>query len=303
MNKSESEVDSTMPRIALVYDRVNKYGGAERVLQFLHTLFPDAPLYTAIYDPKGAPWADGWNVIPSFLQRIPFLRRHHELLGMFMPIVFESFDFSMFDIVISVTSEAAKGIITKPETKHICYLLTPTRYLWVKPKEYERDYYGGWKMVLLPFHRLFLAYLQWWDRVAAFRPDSIVPISEVVRKRCEVIYKRKTEPVIYPPIDLALFSMKVGVTPPFNSFYLCVTRLVPYKRVDLAIRACKKTGKNLVIIGVGSDEDRLRDIAGKAVNIFFAGHLTDEELVGYYQQCTGLLFPGEEDFGLTAIEA
>lgn len=291
-------------RVALVYDRVNKYGGAERVLLFLHSLFPDAPLYTSVYDARGASWAQTWKVIPSWLQRIPLLRSHHEWLGPLMPLAFESFDFSHYDLVISVTSEAAKGIVTKPGTQHICYLLTPTRYLWSHADEYRSSFSHGWKRVLLPLYDICISYLRNWDLVASQRPDIMIPISDVVRKRCERYYLRSTEPVIYPPIRADLFSLQpTQIHPPFSSYFLCVSRLVPYKRIDLAIRACRDSGRNLIIVGTGSDERILRKLAGYSTSIYFTGHLTDQQLVGYYQQCTGLIFPGEEDFGLTVLEA
>lgn len=289
--------------VAIVYDRVNKFGGAERVLQFLHAMYPNAPLYTSVYEVKNALWTKRWTVIPSFLQKIPFFRKHHELLAAFMPIVFESFDFSSFDLVISVTSEAAKGIITKPSTKHVCWILTPTRYLWEKEQEYERDYFRGIFMLALPFFRLIKTYLKWWDRVAAYRPDVTIAISEVVANRYKRTYGKKVDAIMYPPIQYAMFEKRHRIKTYFETYYLCVSRLVPYKRIDLAIGAAKKLHRNLVIIGKGSDEARLKKIAADDPSIFFAGHLTDQEIVGYYQQCTGFLFPGEEDFGLTALEA
>jgi len=290
-------------RVAIVYDRVNKFGGAERVLQFLHTMYPQAPLYTSVYNPKSASWAKDWRVIPSFLQRIPFFRSHHELLALFMPLAFESFDFSSYDLVISITSEAAKGVLTKPHTKHVCWLLTPTRYLWEKEKEYERDFFFGVRAIFLPFFRLIKTYLKWWDVTVSHRPDLTIAISHTVADRYKKTYERDVDALVYPPIRSHLFETPQHVSSPFRSFYLCVSRLVPYKRIDLAIRAAQAMRRNLVIIGKGSDEVRLRRIAQHDPSIFFAGHLTDEEIVGYYQRCTGFLFPGEEDFGLTALEA
>lgn len=292
--------------VALVYDRVNTFGGAERVLQNLHELYPTAPLYTSVYDPNGAVWAKGWDVRPSFLQRIPFLRTHHQWLAVFMPLAFELFDFSAFDLVISVSSEAAKGIITKPGTRHVCYLLTPTRYLWSHVKQYERDYFPGVLKILLPLYRLGLKYLRMWDSIAAQRPDIIIPISKTVERRVKMYYKRKTAQVLYPPVATHLFeSVHISPTPPFpwKQWYLCVSRLVPYKRIDTAIRACIAIKRHLVIVGKGNDEQRLREVAGDSHYIHFIGYLTDDELVGYYQHCSALLLPGEEDFGIVAVEA
>ncbi len=294
---------SPSQRVAIVYDRVNKIGGAERVLQFLHKLYPSAPLYTSVYDPVHAKWTQGWRIIPSFLQKISFLRKHHELLALFMPIAFESFDFSEYDLVISVTSEAAKGIITKPSTLHVCWLLTPTRYLWEKEKEYERDYFRGVLQLALPLFRILKSYVKWWDVSAAHRPDKVIAISQVVAQRFERTYHKKVDAIIYPPIQYSLFETPHNISTHFQEYYLCVSRLVPYKRVDLAIHAALQLKRNLVIIGTGSELKRLQQIARGNPSIYFAGHLTDEEIVGYYQRCTGFLFPGEEDFGLTALES
>lgn len=298
-----TSIQHASTRVAIVYDRVNKFGGAERVLQFLHKLYPDAPLYTSVFDSTHAPWTKGWHVIPSFLQQLSFLRKHHELLASFMPIAFESFDFSAYDLVISVTSEAAKGIITKPSTKHVCWVLTPTRYLWEKEIEYERDYFHGVMKLALPLFRGIKKYLKWWDVSASQRPDKTIAISRVVAERFEKTYHKKVDAIIYPPIQCKVFETPQHITPHFEEYYLCVSRLVPYKRIDLAILAAQKCKRNLVIIGAGSALQRLKYLAGNDPSIYFAGHLTDAEVVGYYQRCTGFLFPGEEDFGLTALEA
>ena len=150
-------------KVALVYDRVNKFGGAERVLLTLHEIFPDAPLYTSVYDKKRAPWANVFNIKTSFLQGLPFSIRH-EPYAVLMPLAFESFNFDEYDLVISVTSEAAKGIITKPQTKHICYCLTPTRYLWSGYREYFRNNF------LRFISKPAVEYLRVWDKVASERP-------------------------------------------------------------------------------------------------------------------------------------
>ena len=244
-------------KVALVYDRVNTFGGAERVLIALKKVFPDADIFTSVSSVKHAQWAADWNVKTSFLQYIPLFRTHHQLLGMLMPIAFESFDFSDYSLVISVTSEAAKGIITKPSTLHVCYLLTPTRYLWSHAKEYEKDYYKGIKKFLLPLHRIVLSGLRRWDRVASMRPDIIVPISHVVKERCEKYYARTCETVVYPPVGTELFK-KENQLATKGAQYLCVGRLVPYKRIDLVIQACLDTGRELKIIGMGPDMKRLK---------------------------------------------
>ena len=295
-------------KVALVYDRVNSWGGAERVLLALNKIFPEAPLYTSVYNPKRAEWARVFpKVIPSFLQNIPLAKSRHDLFPFLMPLAFESFDFSEYDLVISVTSEAAKGIVTKPGTRHICYCLTPTRYLWSGYAEYFR---GTLRKVI---GSLFVKYLRNWDLVAAQRPDEIVGISDEVCKRIKKYYKRDAK-LIYPPVQLkvkqvekvlqvqqeyyrkaARFSSKA------RGSYLVVSRLVPYKKVDLVIEVFNRMNNRLVIVGDGSERSKLKRKAHK--NIKFVGNVSDEELAGYYLNCKALIFPQEEDFGIVAVEA
>ncbi len=292
-------------KTAIVYDRVNKWGGAERVLLALHKLFPDAPLYTAVYAREKARWADVFpEVIPSFLQNIPFLNNHHELLGAFTPIAFETFDFNKYDLVISVTSEAAKGIITKPGTRHICYCLTPTRYLWSGFNEYQIT--PPRQLRWIPFYkqvsRPILSYVKSWDKIAAQRPDLIIAISTAVKERIKRYYGRESK-VIFPPVDVDKFKNQKSKIKNQNekNYYLIVSRLEPYKKVDLAIKAFNKLGKKLVIVGVGSEERYLKSIAKS--NIKFKGFVNDEDLVSIYHKAVALVHPQDEDFGITSVEA
>jgi hypothetical protein len=164
-------------KVALVYDRINKWGGAERILLLLHEMFPDAPVYTSVYDPSAAPWAKNLEIRTSFLEKIPYARRHHEFFATLMPIAFESFNFDEYDLVISLTSEAAKGIITKPGTRHICICLTPTRYLWSEYETYFPNQFTRW--ILTPL----VSGLKIWDKAAASRPDKMMAISKTVQER------------------------------------------------------------------------------------------------------------------------
>lgn len=284
------------PKIAIVYDRVNKFGGAERVLQSLHALYPNAPLYTAVYDALGASWTGNWKVISSLLQRLPFAKNHHEIYAPLMPIAFEHFDFSSFDIVISVTSEAAKGIVTNPNTLHICYLLTPTRYLWSHEEEYTQGLMGI-------FLRIFGGYLKRWDRVASTRPDVMIPISKRVQERVNTYYNRVTDDVIYPPVDVDRFKGNIQLNRSDYPYILVVSRLVRYKSIDLAIEACKKEKYHLHIVGTGSDEGRLREVAGDSPYIHFFGHCREEEVTKHYMNCMMFLSLADEDFGIAAVEA
>lgn len=279
-----------MKKVAIVYDRVNKWGGAERVLLALHKIFPDAPLYTSVYLPTGAPWAEVFpKVIPSFLQKFPF-SKYHQLYAPLMPFVFESFNFDKYDLVISVTSESAKGIVTKPGTVHICYCLTPTRYLWSG----YREYFKNKLLRILSFP--LIVYLRFWDKQAAGRPDKFIAISKEVQGRIKKYYSKDSS-VVYPPVTLLAKKKKTTS----GEYFLIVSRLVPYKRVDIAVRAFNKLGFPLKIVGTGSEEGKLRKIAKD--NIEFLGSLTDKELVRYYERCRCLIFCGKEDFGLAIIEA
>lgn len=290
-------------RVALVYDRVNKWGGAERVLLALHEMFPQAPLYTSVYNPRRAPWASVFpKVYTSCLQGVA-LRTHHEWLAPLMPIAFEQFNFDQYDLVISVTSEAAKGIITKPRTRHVCYCLTPTRYLWSGYDIYFGDELKRW--ITQPV----VSYLRDWDKIAAQRTDVMVGISQEVAGRIKRYYGREAK-VIYPPVDIGAFARQQKFSDGENfdasprqtiPYFLVVSRLVPYKKVDLAIEAFNKLDLPLAVVGKGSEEGKLRRMAQN--NIRFINYLTDQELASYYEKAAALIFPQEEDFGIASVEA
>jgi len=291
-------------KVALVYDRVNKWGGAECVLLALREIFPDAPLYTSVYDSKSAPWAKVFSkVLPSFLQKIPFAKTNHEFLGAFTPIAFESMDFSQYDLVISVTSEAAKGIITKPGTLHICYCLTPTRYLWSGRDFYFKNPPSMLRKIPLFWYvsRPLVSYLIKWDKIAADRPDVMVAISQEVKKRIQRYYQREAE-VIYPPVDIRRYTtLAKKSNKAKRKYFLVVNRLIPYKKVDLVVEAFNRLKLPLVVVGIGSEEKRLKRMARK--NITFAGFVDEDKLADYYQGAKALIMPQEEDFGIVAIEA
>ena len=181
-------------KVALVYDRINKWGGAERVLLALHKIFPQAPVFTSVYAPQKASWAKDFEVKSSFLQRFPHVVANHELYPFLMPVAFERFSFADYDLVISLTSEAAKGVITSPKTRHISYILTPTRYLWSGYDEYFKN------PVLRTAATPAISYLRKWDKVASHRPDKLVAISKEVQKRITKYYGRDSV-VIYPSVE------------------------------------------------------------------------------------------------------
>lgn len=262
------------------------------MLLALHEIFPDAPLYTSVYDEKNASWAKVFPKIhTSFLQGVPFAKSNHELFGWLMPFVFESFNFDKYDLVISVTSEAAKGITTKPCTKHVCYMLTPTRYLWSHYDLYFKNKF------LRFISKSFINHLKNWDRVAAQRPDKIIAISSEVKERIKKYYDRNSE-VIFPPVNNLNKDNEFLNN---RNYYLIVSRLVPYKRVDLAVKAFNKLKLPLIIVGTGSQTKNLKLIAKN--NIKFVGQVSEEELIKYYKGAKALIMPQEEDFGITAVEA
>ncbi len=284
-----------MKKVAIVYDRVNKWGGAERVLLALHEIYPRAPLYTSVYDPAKAPWAKAFpKVYTSFLQRIPILRSNHEFLALLMPLAFSSFDFSKYDLVISITSEFAKNIKTEGKTKHICYCLTSTRYLW---SGYDQYFKGpAFKVVSWPI----VSFLRWLDKKASRRPDFMVAISTEVQKRIKKYYGRDSV-IIFPPVDVVNRQSSI-INYQSKNYYLLVSRLdYGYKKVDLAIKAFNKLNYPLVIVGTGREESKLKKIAGK--NIIFAGRVGEERLNEYYKSAKALIMPQEEDFGIVAVEA
>jgi len=285
-------------RVALVYDRVNKVGGAERVLMALHGIWPEAPLFTSVYSPAHAPWAREFTVITSFLNRLPGLRAHHEWLFWLMPLAFESFDFSQFDVVISVTSAEAKGVITAPRTFHVCYFLTPPKYLWSQTKLHlDQNPLGRMgKLILLPL----FSRMRRWDYFAGQRPDYLVAISQSVAGKVKKYYRREVDEVVYPPVDISKIS-EVGKNSLKSSYFLLVSRLVPAKRVEVVVQAFRKLSDRLVVVGTGSEEKKLKIQA--TANVTFTGLVTDNELVGYYQNCRAVIMPQEEDFGIVALEA
>lgn len=281
-------------RVALVYDRVNKWGGAERVLLALHELFPQAPLYTAVYNHQTAPWAQVFPaVIPSFLQKLPGAKSNHELYPWLTPIAFEQFDFKDYEMVISVTSADAKGIITHPSTFHLCYCLTPTRYLWSHYDQYRLELASASRILTDPV----FSYLQDWDLVASTRPDAMVAISNHVQKRIQDYYLRDSE-VVYPPVAISESQFD---PPDVTDYFLWVGRLVAYKRAQIIVEAFNDLQLPLVMVGMGRLATKLQQLARD--NIKLLGFLPEEELARYYQHARGLVFFHEEDFGIVPVEA
>ena len=294
-------------KIALVYDKINTWGGAERVLLAIHQIFPEAPLYTSVFAEEKAKWAKIFpQVIPSFLQKFPWAKTKNHWYALLMPLAFEQFNFDDYDIVISVTSGEAKGIITKPKTLHLCYCVTPTRFLWVEPGYKEYQHFGIFNKLVHTLKPPFLSLLKKWDEVAAQRPDAYAAISKAVAQRILKYYCRQVK-IIYPFVDTKFFKPGKKSCPK-NSYFLVVGRLVPYKKVDIAIEACQKLGLPLKIVGQGPDFKSLKKKANSCLKngqplVEMLGLVDDKKLLNLYQNCQALIMPQEEDFGLVPLEA
>ncbi len=283
-------------KIALVYDRVNKFGGAEKVLLALHQIWPQAPLYTAVYNKKSTLWAKDFTVHSSFLQHFPLAKTHHELYSLLTPIAFESFNFNQYDVVISVTSAEAKSIISKPTTLHLCYCLTPTRYLWSHHHQYlASPGLGIFNSFGKKVFKLTSHYQQNLDIITASRPDKYIAISSVTKKRIKKYYHQEAS-IIFPPVNTKLFYNK-----PSKDYFLLVSRLVPYKNIDLAIKAFNQLKEKLIIVGTGRQLTSLKRISGSTIK--FLGLVEEKRLSSLYSQAQALIMPQEEDFGIVSLEA
>lgn len=257
-------------------------------------MYPDAPIYTSMYGPdRMHPKYRDWDIRTSFMQRLPAVTRHHQPYLPFYPFAFESFDLSEFDLVISNSSGFCHGVLTRPDATHVNYCLTPPRFVWTLPQYLAREKVGKLGRLLLP---PLVSTLRSWDAIMSLRVDQFVAISRAISDRIQKYYRRDSE-IIYPPVETTRFSP----APRPDDFFLIVSRLIPYKRVDLAVRAFNKLGLPLKIVGSGRDKAALESIAGP--NIEFLGRVSDEEVVSLFSRCQAFLFPGEEDFGIAPLEA
>lgn len=278
-------------RTAIIHYWLVNMRGGEKVLESLCALLPEADLFTLFYDPQRvSPRLRARNVRASFLNP---LRRHYRSLLPLMPMALEHFDLRDYDLVISHESGPAKGVLTAAATRHICYCHTPMRYLWDLYPAYLHEWTGSrWKRALMA---PFASYLRLWDFASAARVDEFVASSENARSRIRKTYRRDAE-VIYPGVPVETFYWKEP-----EDYYLVVSELVAYKRVDAAVRLFSKTGRRLRVIGEGPEFGRLRAMAKS--NVEFAGRVPEQDLRESYARCRALLMPGEEDFGITAVEA
>lgn len=284
-------------KVAIVHDWLVSLGGAERVVESLLKLFPQADLYTSVYDPKKVKLFKNRQVRTTFLQHWPLAKSKHQLFASIRPLAFESIDLKGYDLVISSSSAESKGVITGTDTLHISNIYTPVRYYWSGYKEYYANPGFG---LLNPMVRYFMPKmtkkLKIWDYAAAQRPDSLIAISKTVSERINKYYNRPST-VIYPPVDVQRFEN----SSPKSDYYLVVSRLVPYKRVDLAVEACTSLNRKLVVAGRGPELKNLKKLAGSSVE--FVENPTDEDITKLYSKARGFIFSAEEDFGITPVEA
>lgn len=282
------------PRVAIVHDYLVDTGGAERVVIALHEQYPAAPIYTSVIDPQTT-FADfrAMDVRGSFLQRLPVRKRNYKFLLPLFPLAFESFDLSAFDIVISSASAFAKGVITAHDTLHVCYCHTPSRFAWRFHEYVAQEQMGRVKQA---FIQLIVHYLRGWDWAAAQRVDQFVANSQVTARRIAKNYRRDAV-VIPPPVEVEAFAPCADL----GDYYLIVSRLAPYKRIDLAVQAFNEMRLPLKVVGAGADAARLQKMA--AANIEFLGHVPLAQLRELYARARAIIFPGVEDFGLVPLEA
>ena len=279
-------------KVAIVHYWLIGMRGGEKVVEALCGLYPDADIYTNVYDPaRIAPGITSHRVRTTFVNRMPFARRLYRFYLPWMPVALEQLDLRAYDLVISLESGPAKGIIPPLDGVHVCYCLSPMRYAWDMYHDYLESF--GW--LTRRAMRPLMHYFRLWDRVSADRVDHFITLSQHTRRRIRKFYRRDAE-ILPPPVETTRFAP----TDERGGFYLVAGQMECYKRVDLAVEACNRLGRRLVVIGEGPEFRRLRRLAGPTVE--FLGWQSDERLAWHYARCTALLFPGVEDFGIVPIE-
>jgi glycosyltransferase involved in cell wall biosynthesis len=295
----ESPSHGKKMKVAIVHDFLTYWGGAEQVLKSLCNLYPEAPVYTLLYDKKMKKYFPKTKIRTSFLNKLPNFIKKKRILLPFFAAAAESFDLGGYDLVISSSSSFGKGIIVRPKTIHICYCHAPARFLWDWYHNYlkENKVGGLKKLFIVPL----LHILRIWDISASERVDYFIANSQNTASKIKKFYRAESQ-VIYPPVDFErLNAPRSSIKAPEKDYYLIVSRLSPYKKIDNAISAFNKMNLPLLIIGEGSDRKRLEKMAGK--NIKILGWVDENQLAEYYRNARALIFPGEDDFGITIVEA
>ncbi|MBN2244688.1 MAG: glycosyltransferase [Candidatus Aminicenantes bacterium] len=282
-------------KVALVHDWLTGQRGGERVLEVFCDLFPDAPIYTLFHFPGSqVKLIEEKRIITSFLQAFPWLEKKYRFYLPLYALAVELFDLQKFDLIVSSSHCVAKGIIPNPQALHISYIHSPVRYAWNQYSAYfAPDKLGVFSRFLIP---PVIQKLRVWDAVSSDRVDFFIANSHNVARRIQKYYRRQSE-VIHPPVDTGLFTPGKGA----GAYYLIVSALVPYKRIDLAVETFNRIGMPLKIVGEGPEYKKLRRMASK--NIEFLGRLRSDDLVAVYQEAKALIMPGEEDFGINSLES
>lgn len=296
------------PRVAIVHDWLTNLAGSERVALVMERAFPGAPIFTSVFNDRRVPQFVGLDVRTSFLQRLPLATRRHQLFTLLRERAFRSFDLSDYDVVISSSSAESKAVVPAPGAVHISYIHTPTRYYWSHYEEYlSRPGMGALDPLVKRVLPRLVSTMRARDFEAAQRPDVLLASCRVVQDRILRYYERDST-ILNPPVDVSRFTRPDagpdGDAPsgPPGGFYLIMARLVPYKRIDVAVEAATRLGRRLVVAGDGSEEGALRRMAGPTVE--FVGRLSDDrEITALYHRCRALILPAEEDFGITPLEA
>ena len=278
-------------RVAVVHYWLLGSRGGERVVESICRIFPQADIFTLFYDADKVPELIRSKAVQ--VSRLNPLRRFHRALLPLMPMALESFDLRGYDLVISSESGPAKGVLTPASARHICYCHTPMRYLWEMYPAYRNEFtHSAWRRALMA---PVASYLRTWDVATSFRVDAFLANSQNVRRRIWRTYRRQSA-VVYPPVAVESFYTKAA-----EDYFLMVSEMVPYKRLDYAIRAFAANGRRLKIVGDGPEYGRLRKLARR--NIEFCGRVSDRELRELYASSIAFVMPGEEDFGITMVEA
>jgi glycosyltransferase involved in cell wall biosynthesis len=281
-------------RVALIHHWLVRMRGGERVLESLCRIFPQADIYTLVFDPQGiTERIRSHNITASWIQKLPWATKYYSQYLPLFPVAIEQFDLSAYDLVLSSDAAVGKGVITRPETCHICYCHTPLRYAWSAYHTYLQAVQSSLRRSLAAF---LMSYLRTWDAAASMRVDYYIANSQTVARRIQKYYRRESV-VIYPPIATSRFQTSSSLA----EYYLAVGQLAPYKRFDIAVDAFNELGRPLLIVGEGPEYSNLKKRARK--NITIIGRASDEALRKYLSQCRALIFPGEEDFGMIAVEA
>ena len=282
-------------KLALVHDWLNQIGGAEDVLEHLVSMYTDAPIYTSMYAPDLMPPSyRAWPIRTTWMDKLPSIHTHHQRYLPLYPLAWSRLDLSAYDVVLSNKSGFCHGVRTGAHTLHVCYCLTPTRYIWELEHYLARERFSG--AVRLAARTVARLYRRW-DYAAAQRVDRFIAISTEVQRRIRRYYDRESV-IIYPPVEVAeRFTPAERV----DDYYLVVSRLVPYKRIDLAVQACTRLGLPLLVAGSGRDRARLEALAGPTVR--FLGYVPDADLPDLFARARAFIFPGLEDFGITPVQA